>query len=431
MRTLVKLLIVLAVLGGLGYAASGPVKAYLAERNKVIWRTAKTEEGSIIEVVNSTGTIKPKLQITVGTFVSGPIIELHCEFNQEVKKGELLAKIDPQIYQSNVNRDQATLENREADVFRVKAQLQQAINEEKRAIALRQEDETFIAVSEMDKLRFARLALEAQLKVASTSITQSKASLENSQINLDYTEIRSPVDGIVIDRKIDPGQTVAASFQTPELFIIAPDMRDEMHVHASVDEADIGRIRTAQDKNYPVSFTVDAYPEDLFTGKVNEVRLSSTTTQNVVTYPVIVGAPNPELKLLPGMTASISFQVDHRDKITKIPNAALRYYPDVKSVRLEDKPIFEGLAATQPVDAEQFGGDGQETSQQAESATQRAETRKKKNQRHVWIAEGQLLRAVAVTVGLTDGQFTELVTGELKAGQELVIGIQPKTPPGL
>lgn len=428
MRTLFKLLIVLAVLGGIGYAAWKPIQNYLAKRNEVTWRTAKVESGTIVAVVNSTGTIKPKLQVSVGSFVSGPITELHVEFNQEVKKDELLAKIDPRIYDAAVARDQASLANREADVFRVKAQLQQAINDEKRAVALREEDKSFIAQAEMDKLSFSRLGLEAQLKVSETAVEQARATLQNTQINRDYTEIRSPVDGIVINRKIDPGQTLAAQFQTPELFIIAPDMRNEMHVHANVDEADIGQIRSAQEKKHPVSFTVDAYPEELFTGNILEIRLSSTALQNVVTYPVVVTASNPDLKLLPGMTASLSFQVDERSEATKIPNSALRFYPEARHVRAEDQPILEGISSTLPQDSAEFGGQPQ--SQAAQSAQDRAETRKKRSQRHVWVAEGQKLRAIAVTIGLTDGQFTELVKGDLKPGQELVTGIQAAKPPG-
>jgi HlyD family secretion protein len=423
MRTLVKLLIVLAILGGIGYAAWKPLQTYLAKRAEVTWRTAKVETGGMVSVVNSTGTVKPKLQVSVGSFVSGPITELHVEFNQEVKKDELLAKIDPRIYDAAVARDKASLANREADVFRVQAQLQQAINDEKRAIALREEDTTFIAQAEMDKFTFSRLGLEAQLKVSETAVEQARATLQNSQINRDYTEIRSPVDGIVINRKIDPGQTLAAQFQTPELFIIAPDMRNEMHIHANVDEADIGQIRSAQEKNHPVSFTVDAYPE-LFTGKILEIRLSSTTLQNVVTYPVVVTASNPDLKLLPGMTASLSFQVDERSAITKLPSAALRFYPDAKYVRPEDLPILEGISSTQPQDSADFGGQPQ--SQTAESALDRAESRKKRSQRHVWVAEGQKLRAIPVSVGLSDGKFYELVSGDLKPGQELVTGIQTK-----
>ncbi len=423
MRTLLKYLIILAVIAGLGTAVYWPISRYLAERNKIVWRTAKVEEGKIIAVVNSTGTIKPKLQVTVGSFVSGPITELHCEFNQEVKKDDLLAKIDPRIYEANVSRDKAVLANRKADIPRVQAQLQQAINDEKRAIALRQEDKTFIAQAEMDKFMFTRLSLEAQLKVAETGIDQAEATLDLSELNLGYTEIKSPVDGIVIDRKIDPGQTLAAAFQTPELFIIAPDMRQEMHVHASVDEADIGKIHMAQEKKYPVTFVVDAY-DDLFSGHVQEIRLSSTTLQNVVTYPVIVGAPNPELKLLPGMTATISFQVDERSNVRKLPNTALRFYPDAWNVRPEDQPILEGMASNQPKSGEEFADDSSSTITQ--SAIEQAELRKKRGYRHVWVAEGQKLRAIPVTTGLSDGKFTEIVEGDIPVGMELVTGIQPR-----
>jgi HlyD family secretion protein len=199
--------------------------------------------------------------------------------------------------------------------------------------------------------------------VAEASVAQASASLDNSLLNLEYTEIVSPVDGVVIDRKIDPGQTLAAQFQTPELFIIAPDLRKKMHVHASVDEADIGLIKRAQATKLPVSFTVDAYPDELFTGEIEEIRLSSTTTQNVVTYPVIVAAPNPELKLLPGMTASLSFEVDRRPKVTKVPNAALRYFPETRHVREEDRPLLEGKIDEQtPTDANEV----QETGLSAE-----------------------------------------------------------------
>jgi HlyD family secretion protein len=393
---------------------------YWAKRNRPVWRTAKVDEGNLIAVVNSTGSIKPKLQVAIGSFVSGPILELFCEFNQEVKTGDLLAKIDPRIYDAAVSRDKAAMASREADVFRVKALLQQAINDEKRAIGLRKEDETFIAQAEMDKVKFNRMSMEAQLTVANAAVEQAKATLENSQAQRNYTEIRSPVDGIVINRKIDPGQTLAAQFQTPELFIVAPDMRKEMHVHASVDEADIGLIKAAQDRKYPVTFTVDAYPEKLFHGSINEIRLSSTTTQNVVTYPVLVSAPNPDLKLLPGMTASISFQVDHRDNVVKIPNAALRFYPLPKHVRPADLPILEGnLQANSTEEEEALKSDN------SLSAAERTQLRKERSRRHVWVADGDLLRAVEVTTGLSDSQFTELISGELKKGDQLVTGIQP------
>lgn len=420
MRTFLKLVLGFAILGGLGFAAYRPAMDYWAKRNRPVWRTVKVEQGGIIAVVNSTGSVKPKLQVSIGSFVSGPILELYCEFNQEVKKDDLLAKIDPRIYAAGVARDKAAVASREADVFRVKALLQQAVNDEKRALGLRMEDETFIAQAEMDKVKFNRISLEAQLQVAITSVDQAKATLENSQASLNYTEIRSPVDGIVINRKIDPGQTLAAQFQTPELFIVAPDMRKEMHIHASVDEADIGLIREAQERKYPVTFTVDAYREKLFEGTIHEIRLSSTTTQNVVTYPVLVSAPNPELKLLPGMTASISFQVDHRDNIVKIPNSALRFYPLAKHVRPADLPILEGN-----VQGVGTGQDDTAKSDNSLSAIERARMSQERNRRHVWVEEGDFLRAVEVVTGLSDSQFTEMVSGNLKKGDLLVTGIQP------
>ena len=421
MRTFVKVLIVLAVLAGIGAAAYKPTMDYIAKRNRPVWRTATVEQGKIVSVVNSTGAVKPKLRVAIGSFVSGPILKLHCEFNQEVKQGELLAKIDPRIYKANVSRDEAALANRKADVFRVEAQLQLAKNDEKRAIALRTEDESFISQAEMDKFRFGRLSLEAQLDVAKSAVDQAVATLENSLLNLEYTDITSPVDGIVIDRKIDPGQTVAASFQTPELFVVAPDMRKEMHIHASVDEADIGLIQAAQHQAYPATFTVDAYPEKLFRGTIHEIRLNSTTVQNVVTYPVIVSAPNPDLELLPGMTASLSFQIDHRDDVVKIPNAALRYYPNSKHVRPADLLILEGLGESGSAD----GQNEEQHSQKSMSADERSKLRRDRHRRHVWIADGDLLRAVEVMTGLSDSQFTEMLEGTLKRGDVLVTGIQP------
>ena len=181
----------------------------------------------------------------------------------------------------------------------------------------------------------------------------------------------------------------------------------------------------AQEKKYPVTFVVDAY-DDLFSGYVQEIRLSSTTLQNVVTYPVIIGAPNPELKLLPGMTATISFQVDERSNVRKLPNTALRFYPDAWNVRPEDQPILEGMASNQPKSGEEFADDSSSTITQ--SAIEQAELRKKRGYRHVWVAEGQKLRAIPVTTGLSDGKFTEIVEGEIPVGMELVTGIQPRFP---
>ena len=221
---------------------------------------------------------------------------------------------------------------------------------------------------------------------------------------------------MIIDRKIDPGQTLAAQFQTPELFVVAPDMREKMHIYASVDEADIGLIRSAQEKGRPVHFTVDAYRDDLFEGQIEEIRFSSTELQNVVTYPVVVAAPNPELKLLPGMTASISFRVDESEDVIRIPNAALRFYPDIKHVREQDRKLLEGK------DWERES----EEDDDAMSAMEKAAVRKERNRRHVWIVEGDFLKAVEVETGLSDSKYSELVSGDLTEGQKLVTGIEPK-----
>lgn len=417
MKTLLRILLIVGALAVLGVPAYFGGAAYWKAATAIKWRTAEVEKGGIIAVVNSTGTVKPKEQITIGAFVSGPLLPKELpNFNEVVKAGQVLAEIDPMIYDANVNRDRANYDSRMADVNRVKAQLQQAINDERRALDLRAEDKTFIAPAEMDKFKFARMSLDAQLIVAEASAKQAKESFKYSETQRAYTEIKAPKDGIIIWRKVEPGQTLASQFTAPELFVIGVGMREEMEIHAAVDEADIGRIQLAQERNLPVSFTVDAH-EDLFHGVIDQIRLNSTSTQNVVTYPVVVKTPNPDLKLLPGMTAAISFRVDERKDVVKIPNSALRFYPLPKQVRKEDVPILEGTEIK----------DDEQEAQQSEttlSAEERAENRRKRSRRHVWVQEGNLLKAVEVVVGLTDSQFTEMISGSLQPGMKLVIGIQ-------
>lgn len=393
-----------------------PIQSYLTERNRPKFRDEAVTRGTVEFVVNSTGTIKPVQQVSVGSFVSGPITKLNVDFNSEVRVGDVLALVDPRLIEANVDRDQAALATRRAEVVRAQAQLQQAINDEKRAMGLRSDDPTFISDSELDQFRFNKLALEAQVVVAQAAVDQSLATLKNSEQNLEYTKIVSPVNGIVIDRKIDPGQTLAASFQTPELFIVAPDLRKEIHVFASVDEADIGMIRSAQEAGQTVNFTVDAYPDDLFDGRIYQIRMSSTTTQNVVTYPVVVSAPNAELKLMPGMTASISFTIEKRSDVVKIPNSSLRFFPKKEHVRTEDQKLLDGVDVSD-VDVD--------TSNEVTlSASQKAEARRKRNLKHVWVVEDHKLRAIEVVTGISDNRFTELVEGKLTAGQKLVTGLK-------
>jgi HlyD family secretion protein len=417
MKLLRRLLIAVVVLGVAGWAVSRPAASYFQERNRPQFRETKVVRRTISAVVNSTGEVKAVLSVSIGSFVSGPITKLHVDFNDRVRKGQLMAEIDPQIYIAAKEGAQAALVTREADVVRVKAVLQQAVNDERRSLALRKQNRDFISQAEIDRFHFNRLQLEAQLKVADAAVQQAQAALNNANANLGYTKITAPVDGIVINRKIDPGQTLAAQFQTPELFIVAPEMDKKMHIFASVDEADIGLIRRAQEEGRPVEFTVDAYPDDLFTGEIEQIRFSSTVTQNVVTYPVVVWASNPDLKLLPGMTATLSFQIEKREAVLCVPNAALRFYPDAQLVREADRKILDG--------AEEEAREEDETAEL--SASEKAEASNKRNRRHVWVVDGDKLRAIPVVMGISDSRFTEVVSGELTEGEQLVTGLKPRT----
>ncbi len=409
MRIVVRLLLLILVVGGLGGAGYWG-QQYWKKRNRPQFRTAKVTEGEIVSVVNSTGEVKPVLSISVGSFVSGPIQSLHVDFNDKVSKGQLLAEIDPRIFEAAVAGDRAVLAIRRGEVKRVEADLARAEADEKRADSLRLKGAGYISQVEIDQYKFSRQSLEAQLQVAQAGVAQAEAALLNSEANLEYTRIESPVDGIVIDRKIEPGQTLAAQFQTPELFVVAPDIRREMHVFASVDEADIGLIRAARENQQPVEFSVDAYPDVLFEGAIDQIRLSPIVTQNVVTYPVIVSAPNPDEMLMPGMTASLSFQIDQREKCLRIPNAALRFFPEVTHVREQDRHLVTGISEAEDVDLVD-----------EESADEKTDAAKKKSKRYVWIWEEPWLRAVEVTTGIRDSKWTELVDNNLKFSDELVI----------
>lgn len=413
MRRLLKwFLIVAVVLGGLG-AAGFYAQQYLKAKTVPRFTTATVTTGKVETVVNSTGPIKPVQSVSVGSFVSGPIKEINVDFNAEVTEGQILARIDPRLLQAEVDRQRAGLATAQAELNRIIAQFDQSVANEKRAIQLRKANKDYVSDQEMDQLRYARLALYAQIDLAEANILVAGAGLKNAETNFGYTKIVSPVRGIVIERKVEPGQTVASSFQTPELFVLAPDMDKHMYVYASVDEADIGQIRASQKENRRVTFTVDAYPEDVFTGKIFQVRKSSTTTQNVVTYPVIIEAPNPDMKLMPGMTGNVSFQIDVRDNVTRVPAAALRFVPPDQLLKPEDKKYVEVKAKKDPKEGEE-----------KLSAERRAEQARARNKRVVWVADGPQVKAIPITIGLQDGQFAELVEGDVKVGQELVTGLE-------
>ncbi len=417
MRRLLKWLLVLGVVfGGLAYA-SVRAKSWMEQRSVTRYVTVPVSRGQMATVVTSTGTIKPVQSVAVGAFVSGPVATVTVDFNSVVKKGQVLATIDPRLLTAAMERDQAAVESQKADLNRIEALLQQAKNNETRSRNLLAINKDYIAEADLDQFRFTRMSYEAQINLAKATIKQVEANLKNSEANLGYSKIISPVDGVVIDRKVDPGQTVAASFQTPELFVIAPDMEKHMYVYASVDETDIGQIRAAQERGKAVKFTVEAYPGDLFEGTIHQIRKNSTTTQNVVTYPVIIEVPNPNLKLLPGMTASITFQIEAKENVLRLPAAALRFAPLPTQIRPEDRHYVE-LPPAAPV------SDGNK-----KTADEKANQSRNRRQRIVWVKDGELLRAVPVSLGLIDNQYAELLEGGLAESQELVIGTETGTTP--
>ena len=369
----------LMVLGAVALVAAslGAWRLWRRNENLNLYRTAKVERGDLVQTVKATGTVQPIQQVQVGTQVNGPVQKLYVDYNDHVQAGQVVAQIDPAAYQAKVAQDRANLQSALAAVEQVRARLTQAEKELQRSRELKSRN--LISQSDLDGAVADRDSLAAQLKLAQAGIGQARAALTLSQTNLDYTTIKSPVDGVVVARNVDEGQTVVASFASQTLFVIAADLK-QMQVEASIPEADIGKIQAGQ----PVAFSVDAYGEEKFQGTVSQVRIAATTLQNVVTYPVIVKAANPDQKLLPGMTANLTFQVDRRTGVLKVPNAALRFRPQ----NLE-------AAATEPA----------------------------ANEPHLWILTGQGLESIPVTLGITDGAFTELRGGEVKEGQEVVIGM--------
>lgn len=417
MRRLLQWLVILGVVGCLVAAGGFYGQRYLLQKSKPRFTTAKVDAGKIETVVNSTGPIKPVQTVSVGSFVSGPIKEILVDYNEVVKEKQVLARIDPRLLKAAFDRENAALATQKAELARIEAQHKLAVANEKRALDLQKINKDYISEQELDQLKFNKLALAAQIDLAKANIQAAEAGVENAKTNLGFTDILSPVNGIVIERMVEPGQTLASMFQTPVLFTIAPDL-DTMHVYAAVDEADIGQIVTAQRQGRPVKFTVDSWPEEVFTGKIHQVRMNATTTQNVVTYPVIISAPNPGLKLRPQMTANISFQVDVREKVTRVPTSALRFVPTENLIHPEDKTYITPVAKKDPKEGDE-----------KLSAERRAEQAKARAKRVVWIKDGDSkVKAVPITIGLMDGQYAELVSGDLKPGDELVTGLEGEDP---
>lgn len=337
----------------------------------------------IKSTVTATGIVNAVTTVSVGTQVSGTIKQLFVDYNSQVKKGQLLAQIDPAIFEAQVGQNRANLMSAKAGLEKAHVTLRDTKITYDRNKTLYAKN--FIAKSDLDTSETNYLSALAQIKVAEAQIQQTQAALDSASINLKYTRILSPVNGTVISRNIDVGQTVAASFQTPTLFTIAQDLT-KMQIDTSVDEADIGAVQEGQ----KATFTVDAYPELTFHGNVSVVRNAPITVSNVVTYNAVITVDNNSLKLKPGMTANVAIETATAKGVLRIPNAALRFKPVI--------PAAKNVIA--------------KPEQKATKAVKGSV---------VWTLENKKLKPVRIITGITDGSYTEVKSGNITEGQPIVI----------
>ncbi len=330
--------------------------------------TAALTRGTIVDVVSATGTLEAVTTVEVGTQVSGTVKELLADFNQSVEKGQVLARLEPSLFAAQVEQARANVARADADVQGLQVSREDALVKLQRARRLSQKQ--LIAATDLESAEVAVRSADAELASARASATQARAGLNQSQVNLEHTVIRSPIDGIVVSRNVDVGQTVAASMSAPTLYVLAADLT-QMQVNTSVDESDVGRVRTGQS----VRFRVDAYPEREFDGTVGQVRLNPTTEQNVVTYTAVVSAANPEMLLKPGMTANITIELARRSNVLIAPAASVRFKPT--------EAMFSALGQAPP------------------SGTPASVAR-------VWLFVNGKLRAVPVAAGLSNGAQLEI-----------------------
>jgi HlyD family secretion protein len=385
--------VVVIVLAAAGFYA---VKSRKAE---VTYKSVKVERGTVVATVAATGNLSAVTTVQVGTQVSGTIQRLYVDYNSRVKKGQTIAEIDPSLFNAAVEQSQGNALSAEANLLKAKVALTDAERTWQRNKKLLADG--IISQGDYDTAETAWQSAKSSLKAAEGGVAQTRGALLQAKTNLRYSIIRSPVDGVVISRAIDVGQTVAASFQTPTLFTIAQDLT-KMQIEVSVDEADISRIALGQS----ATFTVDAYPEQKFTGKVVQIRSAPVINQNVVTYVVVVNVDNSELKLKPGMTANVSIQVAKKDDVLKISPAALRFKPkgvESKSAAGKEKPA--GPAAAGKTGREGGGRSGE---------------RKGGGQQVFVLKDGKPV-AVPIKTGIASSSSMELVEGELKEGDDVII----------
>ena len=315
MKKLTIVLLVLVIVGAGAYA----YRVRNATPEPAV-QTQPLSRGDVVDTVGATGTLEAVETVEVGTQVSGVVEALYADFNSIVRKGQVIARLDPQLIQTQIEQQQANVVRAEADLERLKVALADAKHKYERAQQM--SEKSLIPRSELETAEVNVKSSEAQIRSSEAALTQARAQLNNQRVNLGYTTITAPIDGIVISRNVDQGQTVAASMNAPTLYIIAADLT-KMQVLASIDEADVGRMRPGQ----VVTFRVDAYPTETFTGAVEQVRLQPAVVQNVVTYSTVISVPNSELKLKPGMTANVTIEIARRNNVLRIPNRALSFRP--------------------------------------------------------------------------------------------------------
>ncbi|MGE0449088.1 MAG: efflux RND transporter periplasmic adaptor subunit [Vicinamibacterales bacterium] len=333
MRRALVSLVVLALAGAGGYA----YYRYRQRPQPPAITTAVVTRGDVVETVGAAGTLQAVTTVQVGTQVSGTVQELYADFNSIVTKGQVLARLDPSLFQTQIEQARANLIRAQAELDGLRVALADAQTKLTRARELSARQ--LIPRTDLETAEVNVRAAEAQIRSAEAQVTQAQASLNQNQVNLAHTVIRSPIDGLVISRSVDVGQTVAASMQTPTLFVLAADLT-KMQVVASLDESDVGRIRPKQ----PVTFRVDAYPNESFRGIVSQVRLEPKVLQNVVTYATVIDVPNDNLRLKPGMTATVSVEIARATDVLRVPNSALRFRPTSEMFAALGQPVPEPLA---------------------------------------------------------------------------------------
>jgi HlyD family secretion protein len=340
------------------------------------YETVKVERGKIVARVTASGTLSALVTVQVGSQVSGRIQELYVDFNSPVRKGQVLARIDPQIFRAAVEQAKANLAAAEGNLAKARAQAVDAHRQLERARSLLQEGQ-LIAQSDVDTADANAQSADAQVQAMQGSVAQARASLDLAEVNLGYTAITSSIDGTVISRDVDVGQTVAASLQAPTLFTIAQDLK-EMQVDTNVSEADVGKLSAGMAS----TFTVDAFPGETFKGAVRQIRNAPQSVQNVVTYDAVIDVNNPDLRLRPGMTANVTFTYAEKADALKLPNAALRFRPPAE------------IAAKAP--------------------------RPERDRRIVWVLRDGKPEPLSVRTGLSDGSVSEIAEGDLREGDELI-----------